>query len=134
MFPGSSVKMMTGLIACEMLGTRLDEVVEITDELIKGAQGWNIKLKAGMRVTVKDLLYGVLCGCGNDATTAIATLCSGGVNSFVEYMNIKAESLGMKNTHFTNPTGIDDSLMYSTLSDIMIIAKEVCKNQLCSYE
>ena len=130
MFPGSAVKMMTGLIACEMIGNRLDETVLITEDMIKESQGWNIRLQPGMVVTVEDLLYGVLCGCGNDATLALAKLCSGSVRAFVSDMNLKAQELGMKSTYFTNPTGLDDSNMYSTLSDIMIVAKEASKNQL----
>ena len=130
MFPGSAVKMMTGLIACEALDDRLDETVVITEEMIVASQGWNIKLKAGMTVTVEDLLYGVLCGCGNDAALAVATLCSGSISGFVDDMNAKALELGMKNTYFTNPTGLDDRNMYSTLSDIMILAKEAADNEL----
>lgn len=130
MFPGSAVKMMTGLIACELLEDRLDEKVDITESMIGTSQGWNVKLAAGMTVTVEDLLYGVLCGCGNDAALALATLCSGSISGFVDDMNTKAQELGMKSTYFTNPTGLDDSDMYSTLSDIMLVAKEAVNNEL----
>ena len=129
-FPGSAVKIMTGLIACETLGDRLNDTVIITEEMLANVQGNNVKLRAGMRVTVEDLLYGVLCGGGNDASQVVATLCSGDNYAFVQAMNAKAKSLGMKNTFFTNPTGLDDEEMYSTLSDIIILAREAANNPL----
>ncbi|MBO7310570.1 MAG: D-alanyl-D-alanine carboxypeptidase, partial [Clostridia bacterium] len=129
-FPAGAVKMMTGLIACEMLSTRLDEQVVITEDMLSATSGNNIKLKAGMSITLENLLYGVLCGGGNDAAIALANVCSGAVDAFVDIMNDKATELGLKNTYFTNPTGIDDKEMYSTLADIMIIAREASKNEL----
>ena len=130
LFPSSAVKMMTGLIACEMLVDRLDETVTVTETMIGDAYGLSARLEVGMSVTVEDLLYGLLCGCGNDAALAVATLCSGSVKAFVAEMNAKATELKMKNTFFTNPTGLDDKKMYSTLSDIMILAKEAANNKL----
>ena len=129
-FPGSTVKIMTGLIICESFYNRLDEQVAITQEMIDNSSGWNIKLKEGMTVSVKDLLYGILCGGGNDAAIALAIHCSGSVDRFVSDMNAKATALKMKNTYYTNPTGLDDDLMYSTASDILILAKEAYKNDL----
>ena len=129
-FPGSAVKMMTGLIICEQLSERLDERVTITEDMLADAFGSNIKLKSGMTVTVKDLLYGVLCGGGNDAALALATFCGGDIDNFVRTMNEKAFKWGLKSTKFTNPTGLDDSSMHSTLSDILILAKRAQENQL----
>lgn len=130
LFPGSAVKMMTGLIACEKLCDRLDEWVTVTEDMLVSSQGSNIKLKAGMTVTVENLLYGVLCGGGNDASLVIANICGGSAEDFVRDMNAKAKELGMKNTYFTNPTGLDDEEMYSTISDIMTLATQVSKNAL----
>lgn len=129
-FPGGAVKMMTGLIACEMLSDRLNEQVVITEEMLNGTSGYSIKLKAGMSVSLENLLYGVLCANGNDATLALSTVCSGSIEAFVGMMNAKAAEWGLKNTYFTNPTGLDDSDMYSTLADIMILAKKAYKNDL----
>lgn len=129
-FPGGAVKMMTGLIACEMLSERLDEKIVITEEMLSGATGYSIKLKAGMSVSLENLLYGVLCANGNDATLALSTICGGSVEAFVGMMNVKASEWGLKNTYFTNPTGLDDSDMYSTLADIMMLAKIAYKNEL----
>ncbi len=129
-FPTGAVKMMTGLIACEMLSDRLDESFTITEEIISISKGYNVKLKADMSVTLENLLYGVLCGGGNDAANAIAIACSGEIDAFVSTMNEKSTEWGLNDTHFTNPTGIDDSQMYSTLADIMIIAKRASENEL----
>ncbi len=129
-FPAGAVKMMTGLLACEILSNRLDEAVEITADMLHGATGYNIKLREGMRVTVEDLLYGALCGGGNDASLALAALCGEDIEGFVSFMNSKAREWGLKNTVFTNPTGIDDEDMYSTLSDIMVITQKAQENDL----
>lgn len=129
-FPGSAVKIMTGLIICERFADNLDQTVCITQEMIDLSYGWNIRLEENMLVTVKDLLYGMLCGGGNDATVALAIFCSGSVDQFVSDMNDKARSLKLNNTYYTNPTGLDDPSMYSTVSDTLILAKEAYKNEL----
>ena len=129
-FPGSTVKMMTGLIACEMLSNRLNEIIVITDEMLIGNVGANIKLKPGMSVTVENLLYGALCGGGNDASLVLAYVCAGSIEGFVESMNAKANELGMKNTLYTNPTGLDDEGMYSTVSDTVLLARTASQNKL----
>ncbi len=129
-FPSGAVKMMTGLLACEMLGTRLEETVTLTPEMLMNVQGASIRLKAGMSVSAENLLYGTLCAGGNDAALALAALCCGSTDAFVSAMNRKAAELGMSSTKFTNPTGIDDKSMYSTLEDIMILAKHAYSNEL----
>ncbi len=129
-FPGSTVKMMTGLIACEMLSDRLDEVIQITDKMLEGTEGANVKLKSGMSLTVENLLYGLLCGGGNDACLVISNICYGSPERFVEVMNDRAKALGMRRTFFTNPTGIDDENMYSTVGDVILLASAASQNKL----
>ncbi|MBE6535209.1 MAG: D-alanyl-D-alanine carboxypeptidase [Ruminococcaceae bacterium] len=129
-FPGSTVKMMMGLVACEMLTNRLDEVIVIRDEMLEGNTGANVKLKSGMSVTVENLLCGVLCGGGNDASLVLAYVCAGSVDGFVDTMNKKAQALGMRNTLYTNPTGLDDENMYSTVSDTVVLARHAAQNKL----
>ncbi len=129
-FPGSAVKMMTGLIACEELSARLDESVTITQDMLTDSSGANIKLSDGMTVTLENLLYGVLCGGGNDAALVLASLLGEDVESFVRLMNVKAREWGLTSTKFTNPTGLDDSSMYSTLSDILTLARRAHHNRL----
>lgn len=129
-FQGSAVKMVTGLIACELLSDRLSESVYITEDMLKYTEGAGIKLSVGMTVTAETLLYGTLCGGGNDAASALAVHCSGSVDEFVKLMNRKAIEWGLRTTYFTNPTGLDDANMYSTLRDIITVAKRAYKNPL----
>ncbi len=129
-FPAGAVKMTTGLIACQMLSERLDEQVTVKKEMLTDAEGANIKLKEGMTLKIKDLLYGVLCGGGNDAALVLANVCAGSTEAFVRLMNAKANEWGLNLTHFTNPTGIDDKDMYSTVSDIITVAKHAVQNEL----
>ena len=126
-FPGSTVKMMTGLIACEILSDRLDEVIQITDKMLEGTEGANVKLRSGMSLTVENLLYGLLCGGGNDACLVISNICYGNSESFVQAMNDKAQALGMKRTFFTNSTGLDDENMYSTEVTLFFLQNQLLK-------
>lgn len=128
--PGGTVKMMTGIIACELLSDRLRDEITITEDMLEGVIGFNIKLRAGMVITVQDLLYGVLCGSGNDAAVVASRLCADTTEAFVALMNDKAEALEMKHTKYTNPTGIDDPEMQTTLADTMLLAEYVSQNQL----
>ena len=65
-YPASTVKLMTGLVAAQLLSDRLDEQVEVTEEMLKGVTGNNLKICAGEIVTVRDMFYGLLCGGNND--------------------------------------------------------------------
>lgn len=78
-------------------------------------------LRAGECLTVEELLYGLLLCSGNDAALAV-TECAGGVEPFVALMNEKAAALGMENTHFANPNGLDDEGHYSTAYDMALLA------------
>ncbi len=134
--PASTAKVVTGLIACNELYRSLDDAVVITEDMLDGVTGASMKLEVGMTLTVRDLLYGTICGCNNDAAQALAILCSGSVAAFVEKMNEYADKLYMKSTVFANPTGLDSDKAKTTLSDIANLAKEAVKNepymQICS--
>ena len=78
-------------------------------------------LRVGEKLTLEELLYGLLLCSGNDAALAL-TECAGGVEPFVALMNEKAAALGMKNTHFANPNGLDDEEHYSTAYDMAMLA------------
>ncbi|MBR2849566.1 MAG: D-alanyl-D-alanine carboxypeptidase [Clostridia bacterium] len=128
--PASSAKIMTGLIVCELYSSRLDEKVEITEEMLKGHSGASMNLRVGMRVTLRDLLYGTVCGGNNDAATALAIACSGSVSAFVNEMNFFAKHLYMQNTHYENPTGHDAKGAYTTLSDTALLVHKAAKNDI----
>ena len=127
--PASTVKIMTGIVALEMLQDRLDEKVTVTEEMLAGAEGFKIHLEPKMTVTVRDLLYGVICAGGNDAAEVLAIVCSGSVERFVEQMNEKATAIGCTSTHYTNPCGMDEAQMTTTLEDVIRISKEAIRNE-----
>ena len=92
-------------------------------------------LKPGETVTVEELLYGLMLCSGNDAALALADCC-GGLEVFVQAMNEKAAALGMKETSFANPNGLDDEDHYSTAYDMALLAAYAAENptfrRICS--
>lgn len=126
--PASTVKIMTGLLALDYLGERMGEFVTLTNEMVKGVEGFRIQLEPEMTVSIRDLLYGVICAGGNDAAQALSLICCGSVEKFVAQMNQKAKTLGCTDTRFTNPTGLDDSQMYTTLDDVIRISMAAIQN------
>ena len=127
----TSAKVMMGLVACEMLSNRLDEAVTVTEDMLRGADGYSMKLKAGESIKIRDLLYGAICSSYNDAAYVLASVCSGSSQSFVAKMNEKAKSLGAAATTYTNPIGYpDNDAMVTTLSDTLKIALAASENQL----
>ncbi|MBQ3791627.1 MAG: D-alanyl-D-alanine carboxypeptidase [Clostridia bacterium] len=129
-FPASTVKLMTGLIACEKLADRLGETIRVTGKMLDGVKGNNMALQVGENVKIEDMIYGLLTNCANDAAQVLAVLISGSVEDFVAEMNEKARFLGMYNTFYVNPTGMHDDKMVTTLRDTAILAKECYKNDL----
>ena len=120
----STTKIMTALVALDR--TKLDDVVVI-DESSVGIEGSSAYLKVGDVLTMEELLYALLLQSANDAATAIAYYISGGIDSFSSLMNDKAASLGLKDTNFKNPHGLDDSEHFTTASDLAIITAEAMK-------
>ena len=118
MLIASTTKLMTALVALEQ-GT-LTDVVTVTASHM--AEGSSMYLRAGEKLTLETLLYGLLLCSGNDAALAV-TECMGGVAPFVARMNEKAAELGMENTHFANPNGLDDEEHYSTARDMAQLAR-----------
>jgi D-alanyl-D-alanine carboxypeptidase len=126
--PASLTKIMTALVADERAG--LDELVPIdvsgaefsleTDSTIMG-------LEPGQTLTMRDLLYGLLLPSGNDAAIQIAEHVGGDVPSFVAMMNQKADDLGLENTHFANPHGLDDEALYTSAYDMAIMGRELLR-------
>ena len=81
-------------------------------------------------LTVQELLYGMMLHSGNDAATALAIYCGGTVEGFAQMMNDKAHFLGMRNSHFVNPHGLDAPEHYSTAKDLAILTREAMKNPI----
>lgn len=113
----STTKLMTALVALEH-GSLEQEITVTAAHMVEGS---SMYLRVGERLTLEELLYGLLLCSGNDAALAV-TECAGGVEPFVELMNRKAASLGMENTRFANPNGLDDEEHYSTAYDMALLA------------
>lgn len=117
MLIASTTKLMTALVALEQGG--LQQEITVTGGHM--AEGSSMYLRPGEKLTLEMLLYGLLLSSGNDAALAV-TECMGGAVPFVARMNEKAAELGMENTHFANPNGLDDEAHYSTAEDMAKLA------------
>ena len=117
MLIASTTKLMTALVALEQGG--LQQEITVTGGHM--AEGSSMYLRPGEKLTLETLLYGLLLCSGNDAALAV-TECMGGTVPFVARMNEKAAELGMENTHFANPNGLDDEAHYSTAEDMAKLA------------
>lgn len=126
----SITKLMTALVAVECT-TQLDTPIEILPEWT-GAEGSSIYLTAGEKLTLRELLYGLLLSSGNDAAVAIACACGGDEETFVGWMNRKAEELGMEHSHFANPNGLDQEGHYSTAYDMALLGQVVMEHEVLS--
>ena len=135
-FPASTVKIMSGLLACRLADGRLDERIYITDAMLAGADGRVMSLKANESVTIKDMLYAGFCSGYNDAVAVLAHVLCGSTEAFVAEMNALAASLGAMQTAYTNPTGLHDAAMVTTAADTAKIALAASENalymQVCS--
>jgi D-alanyl-D-alanine carboxypeptidase len=103
----STTKIMTALLAIEQSGTNIDQIVGPISANAAGTQGSRMTLQAGDRVSLRDLLYGLLLPSGNDAAVAIAEWVSGSESAFVTLMNQRAQSLGLTNTAYRRAFGYD---------------------------
>ncbi len=122
----STTKIMTALLAIER--GNLDDMVLI-DEESEGVEGSSIFLKAGEKVYLRELLYGLMLRSGNDSAVAIANHIDGSLENFVLQMNKKAKSLGALDTNFCNPHGLHDDNHYSTAYDLALITRAGFKNK-----
>lgn len=123
----SITKLMTALVAVES-HPDLSQEVEIKPEWT-GAEGSSLYLKAGEVWQLETLLYGLLLHSGNDAAMAIAGYCAGSEERFVAWMNRRAQDLGMRNTQFQNPNGLNHEEHYSTAADMAKLAAVCLKNE-----
>ncbi|MBR6840596.1 MAG: D-alanyl-D-alanine carboxypeptidase, partial [Oscillospiraceae bacterium] len=111
----STTKLMTALVCLE--NTSIDDVCTAQERHCR-VEGSSMYLKAGERYTVRELLLGLLLSSGNDAALALAEYTAGSEGAFVQMMNRKAQELGLRDTHFENPHGLDAKSHYSTASDL----------------
>ena len=123
----STTKIMTALIVCEQCNV-LDRM-RIPKEAV-GIEGSSMYLQEGEILTIQELLYGLMLRSGNDAAVALAIYCGGTVEGFAELMNDKARNLGLKNTHFVNPNGLDATGHYSTARDLAVLSAYAMENPI----
>ena len=123
----STTKIMTALIVCEQCNV-LDRM-RIPKEAV-GIEGSSMYLKEGEVLTLQELLYGLMLSSGNDAAVALAIYCGGTVEGFTQLMNDKARILGLRDTHFENPNGLDAPGHYSTARDLAVLAAYAMQNPI----
>ena len=128
-FPSSMTKIMTAYLIFEDLESgklKLTDKIEITNDAWKQV-GSRMFLNIGSKVSVDDLLKGLIVQSGNDSAYALAEGSTGSVDEFVEKMNNKAQELGLENTKFTNPIGFSDDGHYMSVKDTAILSEKLIK-------
>ena len=125
----STTKIMTCMVVLEK-GELTDTV--IVSKKAAGTGGSRVGLKTGDKVSVQDLLYGLILCSGNDAAVALAEHVGGSVEGFADLMNEKARQLNLSNTHFVTPHGLDNEEHYTTAYELAIMADNALKNNTFS--
>ncbi|MBR5473509.1 MAG: D-alanyl-D-alanine carboxypeptidase, partial [Clostridia bacterium] len=123
----STTKIMTALLLCE-LGVDLTKEIVTTREMVT-VEGSSMGLQVGDTVSYHDLLYGMMLASGNDAANTTAIALGGSVSKFVDIMNERAKTMGLKDTHFVTPSGLDAEEHYTTAYELALIAKEALSNE-----
>ena len=121
----STTKIMTALLLCE--SGELDREITVTEEMVT-VEGSSMGLLPGDKVTYRGLLYGMMLASGNDAANTVAIALGGDAATFSEMMNAKAAEIGMKNTNFVTPSGLDSASHYSTAYDMALLARYALEN------
>ncbi len=123
----STTKIMTALLSLEMLD--LNEEIAIDSRAV-GIEGSSIYLRRGEVMNALDLIYALLLQSANDAAAALAYRIAGSIENFADLMNKKARELGLFDTHFTNPHGLDEKEHYTTAHDLAIISAQALSNDV----
>ena len=121
----STTKIMTAIVVLE--NCNLEDIVTVSYNAAT-TEGSSMYLKPNEKITVENLLYGLMLSSGNDAATALAEHTSGSIEKFALLMNKKAKEIGMLNSSFANPHGLDDENHYSTAYDMALLTKYALKN------
>lgn len=123
----STTKIMTALVTLEQC--ELTDPVLVSSDAV-GIIGSSVYLYPGERMTMESLLYALMLESANDAAAAIAIAVGGDIEGFADMMNDRASSLGLKDTHFDNPHGLDSENHYTTARELSLIAAEAMKNDI----
>ena len=122
----STTKIMTAIVVIE--NTNLNNVVEISGKAA-GTGGSRLKIKKGDKITARDLLYGLMLRSGNDAAVALAEYIGGSIEGFAVLMNKKAKEIGLENTNFVTPHGLDSEEHYTTTYELAILTDYALSNE-----
>lgn len=125
----STTKIMTALVVIEHCD--LSDTVEVSKKAASTG-GSRLGLKTGDKITVSDLLYGLMLRSGNDAAVALAEYVSGSISNFAVLMNNKALELGLSSTHFVTPHGLDEDEHYTTAYELAILSNYAMNNEIFS--
>ena len=129
LYPASTTKILTAYVVLKH--GQLEDVVTITSENIAlESDSSHCGLKAGDKISVKELLYGLMLKSANDAANALADYVSGSTDNFAELMNKEAKLLGATNSHFMNAHGLHHEEHYTTVYDLYIIFQNALKNDM----
>lgn len=123
----STTKIMTALVVIQ--NTNLNNTVEVSKKAAETG-GSRLKIKKGDKISVKDLLYGLMLRSGNDAAVALAEYVGGSVERFANLMNEKSKELQLNNTHFVTPHGLDDDEHYTTAFELALITDYALENEI----
>lgn len=129
--PASMTKMMSMLLIIENIengNLSWDEMITVSENA-SSMGGSQILLETGEQMSVKDLFKGIAVASGNDAVVALAERVAGTKEEFVKMMNKRAKELGLKDSNFKNPHGLDDANHYSSSYDMSLIAQELVKHE-----
>ncbi len=121
----STTKIMTALVAIEC--GDLDRIVSVSEKAV-GVEGSSIYLYPGEKLSMRDLIYALMLESANDAAAAIAISTAGTVEEFARLMNLKAEEIGLEDTHFENPHGLDSEQHYTTAYDLACLSAYALRN------
>ena len=124
--PASLTKLATALVAVDRASLDEQVLIDVNSALLVASSGSTVMgLEPGETLSMRDLLYGLLLPSGNDAAIAIAEDVGGTIPSFVDLMNLKARELGLENTHFANPHGLDEPGLYTSARDMVVLGRAV---------
>lgn len=125
MYPASTTKILTALVVLERMPLELEFTVP---DCAVGVEGSSIYLRRGEKVSVRDMLYGLMLRSGNDAAVALAVATAGSVERFAAMMNERARRAGAVGSNFVNPHGLHDEEHYTTARDLALITAEAYRH------
>lgn len=123
----STTKIMTAIVVLE--NSNLDSIVEVSSKAA-ATGGSRLRLKKGDKISVKDLLYGLMLRSGNDAAVALAEYVGKNLEGFAKKMNEKAKEIGLENTNFVTPHGLDSEEHYTTAYELAILTNYALENKI----